>query len=237
MPLFTLPVIASIAALGASHVANTVADRQRASARDKSLAAELRRQQGLDREADALHAQSRARYDDFAQRQDERAGGLAEMFRAAPQAAPQAVSEANASAGAVMPTATNDIVVREIANQAGKARQFTDQQADARAELRSFGDVLADTSLAQARDSGAIAQIGGFKSGSSGVLPYELDAANQKGGGAQFLGDILGGAGSIGLNYGLSDAIMKGATLPSLPTWAGKAAKTTNARPVPRPVR
>jgi len=36
------------------------------------------------------------------------------------------------------------------------------------------------------------------------VLPYELEAANQKGQGAKLFGDLLGLGGSLALNKGLS---------------------------------
>lgn len=86
----------------------------------------------------------------------------------------------------------------------GKARAQTNDRAVRLADVRSFGDLLGDISRKQARDAGQIGQIGGFKAGSQGVLPLELDAAAQAGGKAKLLGDVLGGLGSIGLSAGLS---------------------------------
>ncbi|AAL44650.1 hypothetical protein EN41_19925 [Agrobacterium tumefaciens] len=57
--------------------------------------------------------------------------------------------------------------------------------------LRAFGDVLGENSRLQARDASQIGQIGGFKRGSSNVMAYELDAANQKGNGLKLFGDAL----------------------------------------------
>lgn len=200
-----------------SSVANASAANKQAKARDSALAAERIRQRGLDREAQALNTTARDRYEDLDTKGAEKADALGDYFTAEP-AAP---TEANASAGSVMPAATNDIVTREIAKKSGEAKQFTDQQGNALATLRSFGDVLGDTGRLQARDAGLIGQIGGFKQGSSGVLPLELDEASKKGAGMQFLGDILGGVGGIALNAGLT----KG------PKIAG-AAKRTVGRPL-----
>ena len=74
-----------------------------------------------------------------------------------------------------------------------------------------------------------------FKRGSSGVVPLELDEASQKGQGLKFLGDLLGGAGSLATNYGLTKG---GAT----PLFGAKTATTTPgvgfapaSSPFPRP--
>lgn len=115
-----------------------------------------------------------------------------------------------------MPTSTSNIVVKEEAKQRDKARALTDQSGAALGELRAFGDVLGTISRDQARDAGAVGQIGGFKSGSSGVLPFELDEAGRAGDGMKLFGDILGGAGSVATGAGLS-----GGGLHQLPTWLG----------------
>ncbi len=64
--------------------------------------------------------------------------------------------------------------------------------------------MLADKSLATARDAGQVAQIGGFKTGSASVVPYELDKAGHAGDGAHFLGDLLGGLGTVATGAGLA---------------------------------
>jgi hypothetical protein len=182
-----------------STVANAAGARKAAKARDSALAAERIRQGGLDREAQALNATSQDRYTDAGAKTEEKAKSLGDFFTA------EAPDEgANAGAASVMPTATNDIVTQEIAKKSGQAKQFTDQQGNALATMRAFGDVLGDTGRLQARDASEIGQIGGFKRGSSEVLPLELDAAAQKGAGLRLLGDILGGVGGVALNAGLT---------------------------------
>lgn len=186
-----------------STLANASAARQQAKARDRSLAAERIRQRGLDQEAAALNVRSQDRFKDAEGQTQERATALGDYF--APKEAASAMpSVANALAGSVMPSASNDVVTREMQKQSGEARRFTDQQGQALGQLRAFGDVLGDTSRLQARDASEVGQIGGFKRGSSNILPLELDAAAQKGGGMRFLGDLLGGVGGVMLNAGIT---------------------------------
>ena len=96
-----------------------------------------------------------------------------------------------------MPASSSDIVTREIGKQEAGAGKFIGQQAAALGNLRAFGDLLGEKSASQARDAGSIAQVGGFKKGSAGVLPYELEAANSKGQALGLLADLLSGAGSV----------------------------------------
>jgi hypothetical protein len=189
----------TIAGIGLSvggTVANYAANQRVESARNDALAAERIRQQGLDREAAALNTASQDRYQDFAPQQAETAAGLGEYF-AGEQVAEPTAAEA-------LPTSTSNITVREEQNQRQQARDFTNNQGAALGQLRSFGDLLGGIGREQARDASQIGQIGGFKTGSAGVRPYELDAASQAGNGMKFFGDVLGGLGSVGLNAGLS---------------------------------
>lgn len=103
-----------------------------------------------------------------------------------------------------MPQSTNSIVTREMNRKSNEAQEYVGQQGRALAEMRSFGDFLGDTSRLQGRDASLVGQIGGFKRGSSNMVPLELDAASQKGAGLRMLGDIMGGLGSIGMSAGLT---------------------------------
>jgi len=221
---FPLLALSTLFTVG-SAVANAAAARSQAKARDQSLAAERIRQRGLDQEAAALNTRSQDRYENFEQQREVKNTELGDYFAGA---MPDA-GAANAVAASVMPTATNDIVVREMAKQSGNARRFTDQQAGALADMRAFGDLLGDNARLQARDAGEIGQIGGFKRGSSNILPMELEEASQKGAGARFLGDILGGLGSIGMNAALTRGPMTG-------TLAGGVSPARSVRPVRNPL-
>lgn len=200
--------IAGIALTVGSTAANTIAANQVNAAREDVLAAERIRQRGLDQEADTINAQSQDRYKDFGTQQDAKAASLADLYTGQNVTPP--------SAG-MLPTSMSDLVVNEQARQGEKAQAFTDQQGEGLARLRAFGDLLGGISLKQGRDAGQIGQIGGFKQGSSAVVPYELDQANRAGDGLRTFADILGGLGSIGTTAGLSGAnigkILTGKTL------------------------
>lgn len=202
--------IAGIALTAGSTVANSIAQGQVARARNDALAAERIRQAGYDRETDALNTQSQDRYQDFSGQQDQRGQELGDYFSG------QSIESADANAAAaqeqsVAPTSSN-ITMREEAKQRGNAKAFTDEQGRRLGDLRSFGDLLGGIGREQARDASLIGQIGGFKRGSSAVLPYELEAANSAGGGAKMFGDILGLGGGLLSGAGLSGGSASGLT-------------------------
>lgn len=223
--------LTGLALTAGSTVVNTIAANKAASAREDVLAAERIRQGQLDREADALNVQSQDRYKNAEGQQQAKARDLSEFFTG-----PNTAGEANDAAASVMPSDTSDITVREMQKQTNAAQDFTGQQAASLAALRSFGDMLGDNARLQARDASLIGQVGGFKRGSSGVTPLELDAASQKGAGLRFFGDLLGGAGSLATNYGLT----RGGATPifgakTAATSGGSLAPATTIRPRPRP--
>ena len=74
------------------------------------------------------------------------------------------------------------------------------------AVFENFGDLLGEISGKQARDASQIGQIGGFKTGSSNIVPLELNQAQSAGDGWKLLGDILGGLGSVGVSAGIGGA-------------------------------
>lgn len=182
-------------------------------ARDDALAAERIRQSGFDKETQTLNDQSRDRYNDFEGQQDAKANELGQYFSG--QQVDAGNQNAAATAETTVPQSGSSLTVREEAKQRGQARDFTDKTGAALGNLRAFGDVLGGISRGQARDASLIGQIGGFKQGSSNVLPLELDQANQAGSGLKLFGDVLGLGGSIGINKGLSGKMA--------PSVAGKA--------------
>lgn len=191
--------IAGAALTIGSTVANNNAMRKAEAARNDALAAERIRQRGLDREAEALAARSQDRYQNIEGQREDKSAALGDYF-----VQPTEAGEANESAAAALPSNANGIVVREMNQQKGKAKAFTDQQGRALGDLRAFGDVLGDIGILQGQDASLIGQIGGFKRGSSNILPLELDVASRAGDRQRVLGDLLGGFGSIGLTAGLT---------------------------------
>jgi hypothetical protein len=174
-----------------------MANQQVEGARNSAMAAERIRQQGLDQQADALNLQSQDRYQNFDDKKEERSSQLGQYFTDQVATPPTA---------AAMPASGSNITVQAENKARGDARERTDQIGNALGELRSFGDLLGDTSRLQARDASQIGQIGGFKRGSSNVLGLELDAANSAGNGMRLGADIAGGLGKVGVSAGLGGA-------------------------------
>ena len=217
--------LTGLALSAGSTVMNTIAANKAANAREDVLAAERIRQGQLDQEAAALNTQSQDRYQNADGQQEAKARDLSEFFTG-----PNTAGAANDAAAAVMPSDTSDVTVREMEKQTGAARQFTNQQANRLATLRSFGDMLGDNARFQARDASMIGQIGGFKRGSADMTPLELDAASQKGAGLRLFGDLLGGAGSIATGYGLT----RGGAKPLFGAGAAPSVGAPAASPFPR---
>lgn len=213
--------IAGVALTAGSTVANTMAANKVAKARDSAMAAERIRQGQLDQEAAAINTQSQDRYQDFEGQQEQEATKLGDYFAGQTTAEPTAAE--------ALPTSTSNITIQEENKQRGQARDFTNKTGEALGNLRSFGDLLGSIGRDQARDASLVGQIGGFKAGSSNVLPFELDEASQKGNGLKLFGDILGGVGGIATSAGLSGGNLfgGGAGVPKV--------GTTIPVPAPRP--
>ena len=210
--------IAGIALTAGSTLVNSIAASKVAKARANVMAAERIRQNALDQEAQGINTQSQDRYQDFSGQQDQKASELGQYFT------DQKIEDANANQAATqelnVPQSASNITVQEEQKQRGKADAFGQQQGEALGNLRAFGDVLGGIGRSQARDAGLIGQIGGFKQGSSSVVPYELEGANSAGNGLKMFGDILGLGGTVALGKGLSAGANPLKTFPSAPKMA-----------------
>lgn len=204
------PLTATSAVITAAGAASSYAGAQETykaskevgAARDQVVSAERQRQLALNAEGDAVNKTARDRYDNIDVQNDAKAKTLSDYFKgggvpggSAPTPAPSLV-----------PVSNSGITVAEEGKKLGQAQDFSDKQGDALGKLRSFGDLFAGLNRSQARDAGTVAQLGGFKTGSAGVVPYELADANHAGDKTKFLGDLLSGAGKIGITAGLSGA-------------------------------
>ena len=187
--------IAGVALTGLAAGSNYLGGQKIESARNDALEAERIRQQGLDQQAAALNLQSQDRYQGFEEKQGERSKSLADYYTQ---------QEAAAPAASALPASSSNITVAAEKKARGEAKDRTNQIGTALGELRSFGDLLGDTSRLQARDASQIGQIGGFKRGSSNILGMELDEANNAGGNYRMFGDIASGLGKVGVSAGLS---------------------------------
>lgn len=191
-------VIAGLALSAGSAVANSVAAGDDARARDAVLAAERIRQHGYDQQAAAINQQSQDRYVGFAPQMADKAQTLGDYLssRVAP--------DPSAAVPSALPTSSSGVVNQERQKQTEKAQQYVDQQTGALGNLRSFGDLLGEISLQQGRDASQIGTIGGFKQGSSNIVPLELNQAGKAGDNWRLLADLLGGAGSVATGYGIN---------------------------------
>lgn len=209
--------IGGLVLTAASTFANMSAQNQVNSARDDAIAAENIRQRKLDDEARGINKQAQDRYTGFEEKQGERAGSLADFFKGQSQATAPATP-------AAMPASDSTITVQEQGRGAAKAKGYSDQQSGALGNLMAFGNLFGDLNRSTARDAGQIGQIGGFKRGSSSILPYELEDANSAGGGLKLFGDLAGGLGSLGTSAGLAGSFgtpTLGATGPATPLVSG----------------
>lgn len=205
--------LAALFAVG-STVANNVAANKAASARNNALQAQRTRDRMKDEETQALQAQSEQRYDNTPQQMDEKRVQLGDYLS----------SVGNATAApALLPASTSTVTVQEQGKQGGKAAAFTKQQADAKANLRSFGDILGAANRGQAEDLAKIGMLNGFRRGDQGALGLELEAASQRGQQARFLGDLFKLGAQVALMKGLSG----GAPDPNATPFSQAAGTTT----------
>lgn len=195
--LLPLAIALTAAGMGANYIGAKKADNATADV----LRAERTRQSALDDQAFAINDQARDRYADIAPQQDAKAADLAEMFTTAGD---------NAPAFGPAPSA-DSITVQQEAKAKEKSKAYTDKVGTARGQMLSLGDLFGDIGVEQAQDMSTLNAINSQKRGSQGVLPFELDAAGQKGQGWRLTGDILGGLGSVA-----SMGAMTGATLPGM---------------------
>ena len=191
-------IVAGLVLSAGSAAVNASAATEDARARDSVLAAERIRQNRFDSEAQVLNDQSRDRYVEFEPQMEDRASTLGDYLSS------QVAPDPNSDAPSPLPSSSSGVVNQEIDKQRGEAQGFVDQQTGALGNLRSFGDLLGDLSLLQGRDARSIGTIGGFKRGSQGIVPYELNEAGKAGDGSRLFADLLGGAGSAMTGYGIS---------------------------------
>jgi hypothetical protein len=219
--------IAGIALTAGSTVANNAAANRQARAQASAMSAERSRQRMLDDESRGVNQQALGRFDNIGEQQQAKAAELTEQFS----------GEANRGAdliSAILPQSSSNITNDNDAREREKATGFADQQGEAMARMRSFSDMFGGLGRDTAQDASQLGMLGGFKRGSQGVLPFELESAAMKGQGLRTAADLMGGLGSIGLTAGLS-----GAKMPSIFGGASAAtaggAPATSLRPMPRP--
>ena len=119
-----------------------------------------------------------------------------------------------------LPGSTPDVVKTEIARRMTEALDAGKQEARGIARLGAFGDWQGDAGRVMGENANDLGKYVSFASGSSNVLPLELQAANQEGQGAMLASDVLGVAGNAAGMYGAtggtySDIFGGGGTAPA----------------------
>lgn len=217
-----LPFWLPFALMGASTVVNTIAANQQASAIASAMAAENARQREFTEEQFGLWEGMGDRVTDYDARAGERRTSLEDYFTADTEGAAAAAS---APAQTALPTSSSSLVQSREASERAEARNYTDQQGRALANMRSFGDTFDTLGNLFERDMGRFGVVQSLRRASQAVLPAELQAAQSRGQGLRTLGDLF----SLGSSLTMYPGLMA-------PAAAATAAPTLAAtRPVMRP--
>jgi hypothetical protein len=190
------PLIA-LALTAAGTAASSAGARKAQKAQAGAREAERLRQKGYQSEADA-----RAEENFTKTGKDATDAGMKNAEDERKAASDEAVANVRApveAAGANLAgdSAAARLVEGENAAQAAKGLGYAIQQGAAKAKLAGFNDVGFENAISNARTNQDLARIANFAKGSSDVLPYELEAAAQKGRGLRTLGSVLSTAGTV----------------------------------------
>lgn len=166
-----------------------VGAQKQADARDDAMQAEFARQDRYSEGAMQAFDQSLGEYQDPAQ-------DLAAKKAERRESLEGAVTGGSGGPGIPLPGSTPEVVKSEIARRMVEALDEGKAEARRMADLGAFGAWQQDTGRAVNQNQTEIGKYANFSRGSSGVLPQELQDANQEGAGFRFAGDILGAAGS-----------------------------------------
>lgn len=97
------------------------------------------------------------------------------------------------------PEVVKSDVARAVADALSKGRDF----AKTTSNLSSYGGQQQANSITANRAHQDLNQVNSFSAGSSGVLPYELNAANRAGYGTRVASDVANGVGQIASIYSM----------------------------------
>jgi hypothetical protein len=203
MDPLTIALLGGAASIGGSLFTNQAQEQVQA-ARNAAINTDLTQQAALDAQAKTVTDGSLSRLDNFGTQQAADATRLGALYNTAP-------TTISPNTSAALPVSTNPVVNREIANKSAIATAYGQQQGTARGALDSFGDLMGGINRSQAADDQAVGEIGGFKQGDTNVEKIALNNANLAGDTDASIGNILSGAGKVGLTAGLSGSLKGGA--------------------------
>lgn len=194
------PIAIGLAMQGAGILANKAGNDRVVRSRNSMAEAEAQRQRGYQAGIDSRFSEVLNTFRPDAQAQTN-AGEVAKLDAAYQGALPQVsalplTGSADQSTKASFGRKLSDMLIK------GK------DEAKRLAKLKAHDATQFSNLLGLTRSGQDIGQQVGFSQASSGILPYELQAANQKGANQRTIGELLGGAGNI--------AVMKGFTAPAV---------------------
>jgi hypothetical protein len=168
------------------------ASGQVANARNSASAAEAARQQDLQRQSIANFDNTSAGF--TRQAQDERLADVT-ADRGTSLAAnimPATSASAIALPGSA-PKVVSDNLGKQLSNAIGEGKSYAQRLGS----LGAFNEAQFGNNQALARGAQDTSRLANFSSGSSGILPLELNAANQAGAKTGMFADLLGAAGGV----------------------------------------
>lgn len=207
-------LIAAGTAVGGTYAQNRSVRAQTEEA-NRMRQAEQGRQRELQQEADQQALSTLAQFDPSEQsRMTEQAAqkreqALTPQAPAAPEYAPP--SEVSA------PTVVKEDLARRIGDALSKGKQ----SAQRAARLSAYGDTNLANAFATNRAGQRIGQVANFSRGSTGVLPFELEQAQKKGGNWSAAADGLNAVSSLASLYSMTGTPGTGQTMSKNPATLG----------------
>jgi hypothetical protein len=221
------PLSAAAVLTVGSIAANQVAANKVTGARNSRMAAEALRQKGYQQDANLINAEAQQ-----GQAADQQKQNIAtEQVSRERALAPAADVGTELPTSGSAPIEVKGAIAEQMADALGKARQ----QIGAQARLGAYGANQFNNSLALNRAQSDLGTVQNFSQGSSSILPFELEAANQAGSGWRTAADLMRLGGTAAGLYGLTAMAPAAAgaslatpatTVPSLSSAAGLSGAT-----------
>ncbi len=199
---------------------NKEAVEKDAAARDAVMRAEGERQRKFQEQAGAETDATLTKFDRGAQ---ENGTAQAEQRRMAGVDAATAKIEANAvPTGGSAPQVVQSDMARKIAEAVGRGRGIVRSQA----KLQAYGDNQLNNGVSLNRAGQGIDMISNASRASSGIVPYELDAAGHAGDKYRTIADLFRMGGNVAGAYGMTRTPTRPPMTPTMPSESGMVYNT-----------
>lgn len=192
-------IVGAVAAAGSTY-ASSQAAKQQAQAREAATLAEAQRQAALQQQADA---KVQATMPEFTTEQQATDLGEASQTRQQTVAAlPSNIAAGDYQGTAAAPAEYKSELSKLFVNAVAKGKE----QAKRQSTLSAYRDTALNRAVNLNRAGQGVNLESRLSQGSSGVLPYELGAANNAGSGYALGGQLLGGLSDIASAYAAANA-------------------------------